>query len=184
MLAGNAVYLEPFYESIATISVAAGNTTSTITFSSIPSTYKHLQLRAIYKSAGSNVYNAWFSGKINNDTGANYSYHTVYGNGSSAGAVAYANNTVLDGFTRPGSDAGGAFYGAMIMDILDYKDTNKYKTIRHIGGADINLSTTRLDVGIMSNGWRSTSAINEISFYGNQGAFIQYSHFALYGIKE
>jgi hypothetical protein len=172
------------YESIATITVAAGNTSSTITFSSIPSTYDHLQLRAIYRSASSNVYNAWFTGRLNGDTGTNYSHHSIGGNGSSVGTGGYANNTALDGFSRPGVDAGDTFYGAFVMDILDYANTSKFKTTRHIGGADIAISTTRLDVGLFSNNWRSTSAVNEISFIGNQGAFTEYSHFALYGIKS
>lgn len=172
------------YESIATVSVPAGNTSANITFSSIPSTYDHLQIRAIYKSASSNVYNAWYTARLNGDSGTNYSHHSLYGNGSSLQAGSAANITVLDGFSRPGADAGGPFYGIFIMDILDYANTNKFKTTRHFGGADINFSTTRLDLSFVSNNWRSSSAINEISFIGNQGAFTEYSHFALYGIKS
>ena len=187
MLAGNNPYEPPApgsYESIATISVAAGNTSSTITFSSIPSTYDHLQLRAIYRSASSNVYNAWFTGTLNGDTAANYSHHGLVGNGSTVTAGGYTNNTALDGFSRPGVDSDSGFYGTFIMDILDYSKTTKFKTIKHLAGVDIAFSTTRLDLGLYSNNWRSTSAVNAISFIGNQGAFAQYSHFALYGIKS
>ena len=171
------------FESIQTVSVAAGNSTSTITFSSIPQTYTHLQIRAIYRSTGSNVYNAWFTGTINGDTAANYSNHILAGNGTSAGAGGGANVTTLDGFSRPGSDSAAGNYGAMVMDILDYANTNKYKTLRHFAGANINVSTPRLDVGLISNNWRSNAAITSISFYGNQGPFAEYSSFALYGIK-
>jgi hypothetical protein len=171
------------FESIATVSIASGSSQSTITFSSIPSTYKHLQLRAIYRSASSNVYNAWFTGTLNGDTGANYSQHGLFGNGSTVTANGTGNSSVLDYFSRPGSDAAGGIYGAMVMDILDYASTNKYKTTRHLAGVNINVSTTRLDVGAFSNNWRSTSAINSISFYGNQGQFTEFSSFALYGIK-
>lgn len=183
LLAGNLpIFTTASYESIAT--VATNNTSVTyITFSSIPQTYQHLQLRAIYRSASSNVYNAWFTGNINSDSGANYSTHGLFGNGSSVTSNGYTNGTVIDNFSRPGTDAAGGIYGAMVMDILDYTDTNKYKTIRHIAGAEINVSTTRLDVGLNSNSWRSTSGITSISFYGNQGQFTGYTHFALYGIK-
>lgn len=187
MLAGSSFYeptLPGSYESIATVTVAAGNTSSTITFSGIPSGYDHLQVRAIYRSASSNVYNAWYTARLNSDSGTNYSHHALYGNGSSVGATGYTNNNVLDGFSRPGADAGDTFYGAFVMDILDYANTNKFKTVRHIGGADIAVSTTRLDIGLYTNNWRSTSAVNAISFIGNQGAFTEYSHFALYGIKS
>ena len=187
LLAGSSSY-EPLalgsYESIATVSVPAGSSSSTITFNSIPSTYDHLQLRAIYRSVSSNVYNAWFTGRLNGDTGTNYSHHSIVGNGSGVGSGGYANNTALDGFSRPGADAGDTYYGAFIMDIADYANTNRFKTTRHIGGVDISIATTRLDTGLYSNNWRSNSAINEISFIGNQGAFTEYSHFALYGIKS
>lgn len=172
------------YESIATVAVAAGTSSANITFSSIPSTYTHLQVRMIHRSVSSNVYNAWFTARLNGDTATNYSSHGMYGNGSSVATGGSANVTVLDGFSRPGADAGDTFYGVHIVDILDYANTNKYKTVRHLGGADISISTTRLDVAIYSNNWRSTSAINEITFIGNQGAFTEYSHFALYGIKS
>ena len=122
--------------------------------------------------------------RLNGDTATNYSNHSIYGNGTSVATGGSGSVAFLDGFSRPGADAGDTFYGVHIVDILDYANTSKFKTVRHIGGADISISTTRLDLGIYSNNWRSTSAINEITFIGNQGAFQEYSHFALYGIKS
>lgn len=183
MLAGNLPsFTVASYDSIATITTTSGSVT-TISFTSIPQTYRHLQLRMIHRSASSNLYNAWFTGNINSDSTASYSQHGLYGNGTSATSNYQVNTSVVDGFSRSGADAGANIYGAHVIDILDYTDTNKYKTIRHIGGVDINVSTTRIDTGLYSNSWRSTSAITGISFYGNQGQFTGYSHFALYGIK-
>jgi hypothetical protein len=68
------------------------------------------------------------------------------------------------------------------IDILDYKDTNKYKTTRAISGAE--RGATPSYVFIPSSNWRSTSAITSIKLFPESGAsFVQYSNFQLYGIK-
>jgi hypothetical protein len=67
------------------------------------------------------------------------------------------------------------------MDILDYTSTNKNKVGRHIGGVDYNGSG---GVYLGSSLYSTTSAISSISLTSNNGQnFLQYSSFALYGIK-
>ena len=161
------------FESIATVSVGSGGS-STITFSSIPATYTHLQIRAILKqSIGSGAF-----ARFNSDTGSNYARHRLQGNGSSASAAGDASqDKVLINTSQGFSD-----FGTIVMDILDYANTNKYKTERHLFGIDLNGSG---QVGLESNLWQSTSAITSIEFISpNGGNYAQYSHFALYGIKS
>jgi hypothetical protein len=69
-------------------------------------------------------------------------------------------------------------YGVFIIDILDYANTNKYKTVRTLGGYDANGSGV---VSLRSNSWRNTSAITSVKFY--TGGTTSDSRFALYGIK-
>jgi len=167
------------YESIATVTVGSGGS-STITFSSIPSTYKHLQIRAIARSAAANDFNVNI--KLNSDTGSNYAYHRLYGTGATAAAqagssLAYAN---IGAFTPLSSEASGNF-GLAVIDILDYANTSKNKTVRSLNGRDANGSGT---VNLHSALWASTSAINRIDFTGaSSDNFAQYTQFALYGIK-
>jgi hypothetical protein len=77
-----------------------------------------------------------------------------------------------------GTSAAASIFGAGIVDILDYANTNKYKTLRALAGVDFNGSGR---VGLTSGLWQSTSAINAITLEGS--SFVQYSSFALYGIK-
>ena len=77
------------YESIATVTVGAGGSSS-ISFSSIPSTYKHLQIRSINLSSSTDN-NILM--RFNSDSGANYSRHYVYGDGASVGASATTSAT-------------------------------------------------------------------------------------------
>jgi hypothetical protein len=167
------------YESISTVTVGGGGQ-ATISFTSIPGTYTHLQIRAIARSAASNDYNVNI--KLNSDTGSNYAYHRLYGTGATAAAQAgssltYANIAAI---TTLNSETASAF-GAAIIDILDYANTSKYKTVRSLNGRDINGGGT---INLHSGLWQSTSAITRIDFTGaSADSFAQYSSFALYGIK-
>jgi hypothetical protein len=172
------------YESIATVTVGSGGQ-STITFSSIPSTYEHLQLRiAASTDRGTFALDNVFI-TFNSDTGGNYSTHFLQGNGASASAGATANAVNVDSGTVPSSAASNVF-GASIFDILDYKDTNKYKTVRSLSGFDLNGTVSGFGgfVQLWSGNWRNTNAITSITLNRQSGTnFIQHSSFALYGIK-
>lgn len=160
------------YESIATTTVGAGGS-SVVTFSSIPSTYKHLQIRSINLSSStdSNIQMTF-----NNDTAANYSTHYIYGDGTTAGASATANRA----FVVPNTMGNTTNPLVFVTDILEYKNTNINKTIRSIGGTDRNGSGY---VNLYSGNWRSTTAISTITLTASAGQFNQYSSFALYGVN-
>jgi len=167
------------YDSIATTTLTSSS--NGITFSSIPSTYTHLQLRIQIKGTSSGT--DWFFIRFNGvDTSSNYYGHWLYGNGSSAltSVPNPPNNTsaIVLGDT-PGTTATNVFSG-FVIDILDYTSTNKTKVIRGLGGYDANGSGT---VGLISGLALSTSAITSITIGGYNASMGQYSQFALYGIK-
>jgi hypothetical protein len=162
------------YESIATVTVGGGGSSS-ISFSSIPSTFKHLQVRIMnLQSSATNFY-----GQFNSDTSNNYAFHDLFGDGSSAYSqatsttnkfkIGYANSTTA------------SFSSGAVMDILDYTSTSKNKTVRVLAGSDTNGSGYML---FRSALWYKTpEAINTITIFPDAGNFNQYSSFALYGIK-
>jgi len=168
------------YESIATTTVGGGGA-STITFSSIPATYTHLQIRWISRntSAGNNNFNM----VINNDTTPlTYTFHSLEADGSSAGAYGESNlraEAIQVGFQATASNSSSIF-GVGIIDLLDYTNTNKYKTTRCFAGYDANGSG---GLRFNSHLWNNTSAINRLDFSNSSGTFVQYTQVALYGIK-
>jgi hypothetical protein len=155
------------YESIQTVTVGAGGA-SNVEFTSIPSTYKHLQVRVSVSDGGSLV-------QLNSDTGTNYKRHYLYADGTSgySGSGGATNGLSFLSFGNSSS------FAANIIDILDYTNTNKYKTLRNLSGVDYSGSG---ELFIVSGLWLSTSAVTSIKFSGNTIA--QGSTFALYGIKE
>jgi hypothetical protein len=169
------------YESIATVTVSGS--ASSITFSSIPQTYTHLQIRGIARSTGA-LTGAYVFGDImfNSDfTGTNYYQHYLEGNGSSVSAA--ANNHPL-WYWAGDNNTNANIYGGVIFDILDYTNTNKNKTVRILGGVDNNGSGA---IDFHSIVWNNTAAISSIRLtipFGSYGVFQNKTTFALYGIKS
>jgi hypothetical protein len=165
------------YESIQTVTVGSGGASSVV-FSSIPSIYKHLQIRAIGRcDAAVTVRNTGI--QINSDTAANYSIHELFGDGSTALVGAAASQTAAEGFILPGTTIGANIFGTTIIDILDYTNTNKNKTLRALSGMDSNGYGR---VYMYSGAWFSTTTITSINLFSGAN-FTQYSSFALYGVK-
>ena len=166
------------YESIAT---ATGTGSSgTITFTSIPSTYQHLQIRFIARGTIADV-NADIYCYLNADTNqANYARHNLRGNGASATAGGSAASALPIAGDITGSTAAASIYGTGVIDILDYTDTNKYKTVRSLTGEDRNGAGS---IYLFSNLYMQTTAISSISIVVQSANFATNSQFALYGIK-
>jgi len=148
---------------------------ASVTFSGIPATYTHLQIRTMcLTSASATDVKAQFNG----DTGSNYALHLLWGNGSAASAGAYTAQTYAVAGITSITTANPA---AGVIDILDYANTNKNTTVRTLSGSDTN------GVGgfifLESGLWLNTAAITSIVLSPFSGTFNQYSSFTLYGIK-
>ena len=162
------------YESISTVTL--GSSASSITFSSIPSTYSHLQVRCFSIGAVGNQDVLMYFNGVNSS--GNYAYHELKGDGSSASSSATTSAAamfVASNSTNPTNPT------AYITDVLDYANTNKNKTIRTLSGKDSNGSG---NASLFSGVFLSTNAISSITIYTpGSFPFNQYSSFALYGIK-
>lgn len=163
------------------IASTALSSAGTITFSNIPTTFTHLQVRfsgyVNYTSATSQpmalgIYD------INSSLLSPEYYHSLTGDGASATSYGGATSYVpLIGYGTSGTNLN---YTVGIIDILDYANTNKNKTIRSIWGYDLNGSGK---VGMNSMGIFSTTAIGVITL--NFGGFSMGtgSRADLYGIS-
>jgi hypothetical protein len=170
------------YESIATYVVGAGGTAS-YTFSSIPQTYKHLQIRVVSRSDRAiTAEGTWFY--PNGDTTTtNYTRHVLGGDGSTTFSSATVPTSGGTGTVyTPGASALSNAFSVGIVDIFDYTNTNKYKTFKTLTGLDTN--GTNGEIRVVGGLWLSTSAITSIKIDTQGGGnFTQYTTFALYGIK-
>jgi hypothetical protein len=159
------------FEAIATQTL--GTAAATVTFSSIPSTYTDLVL---ISSPQNNASESLYF-KINGDTGSSYSTTVLTGNGTTATSARQASNTtgILAG--APAIGLSSTVYGTSIVHIMNYANTTTFKTA--LSRWALASAETNATVGL----WRSTAAINSITFLVIAGTFSVGSTFSLYGIK-
>lgn len=167
------------YESIATTTLSS--TATSVTFSSIPDTYRHLQLRVMTRFAGND---GGFGFYYNGDTNpGNYRSHFIL-NGSASNPVGY---TIGDGYmswTTANNSWTAGFYTTFIVDITNYTSTNKNKVSKTMSGA---VTPSNQFQTFSQTWWNNQNAINSIRFdataQGGTSSFAANSTFALYGIK-
>ena len=160
------------YESIATATISGSSTF--VDFTSIPQTYKHLQIRF---SILTNASNADISLTVNGVTSAgSYTYHELRGNGSTGSA---GGNGSFSFYYLATNATSGTYPCVGVVDIFDYADTNKITVLRTISGKDENGGGT---VQILSGMNKVTTAVTSMRL--DCGSTIDTkSKIALYGIK-
>jgi hypothetical protein len=180
-LAGNPVFAAGDFESIATVTLSGNQ--STVSFTSIPSTYQHLQIRLMVRASIADSADHNIVAAFNSDTThTNYRTHVIDGNGAtaSAGEAQVSGFYAGAGLTLGNSSTASSF-SASVVDILDYGNTNKNTTVRTLNGFDSNgAGYARFGSSV----WLNTAAITSIDISLRTGtSFVQHSSFALYGIK-
>jgi len=171
------------FQPIATTTVGAGGSNGSVTFSSIPQTFKHLQVRVLARTDRASTLDVSYFYLNSDTTLSNYTLHGLRGDGASASSFGFstAGGTGTQSPTLPGNSLTAEMFGVFILDILDYTNTNKNTTMRALGGLDYNGGGR---VELISGVWINTAAVTSISFASaNATEFLQYSSFALYGIK-
>ena len=171
------------YYSIATATVTSGGAPS-ITFSSIPTSYTHLELRW---TAGDDRPTEsmddiimQFNGDSNN---ANYKNQRLYTKGTSVSADSVDGYGCAIGWGSAAGRTNSNVMGMGIATIPDYKSTKK-KTVTAFSGMNNAPINTGQAGGNQNFGsiWHGTSPINEIKISGVNGNFVVNSVFHLYGM--
>lgn len=162
------------YEPIATTTISSA--THPVTFSSIPSTYTDL-IAVISPIATAGNYN--LSLRFNSDTGSNYSYVGLFFNADNS-ANAYAGREGNITFFPTGTNIATVNPYPVIVQIPNYSNTTTFKTTFSRVARETYAQTASAGL------WRSTSAINEISFIltgGGSTTFKAGTIITLFGIK-
>jgi hypothetical protein len=160
------------YTPIATTTL--GSTASTVTFSSISGSYTDI-IAVVSAKVSSSSYDLSF--RLNSDSGTNYSWTTVSGNGSTASSLRGSNVSAGRADYRAYMDT--TDFNTYILHFMNYSNATTNKTVL-IRGNSAALGTDGL-----VNLWRNTSAITTIVFAPEfTGSFATGSTFTLYGVKS
>lgn len=158
------------YEPIATYT--STGVINGYTFTSIPSTYTDLVMQVSYLGT---LATAEGRIQLNSDTGSNYSWTQLYGNGSSAASYRAPNVTSLP--LLPNEASSTTVPSVVTVNLQNYSNTTTNKTLLY--RSNVTSLATTANVGL----WRSTAAITSIYVYTATSTFAAGSTFTLYGIK-
>ena len=178
MLAGNAPFSASAYDLLETTTLSSS--ASGVTFSGLDTLaagYAHLQIRAVVRGVQSGT--ATLKANLNGDTGSNYSYHRLEGNGSSVSSAGGGSISFLSLGKVPGTSDSSEVFAPAIIDILNFSSTSQNTTARALSGnvGDVN------NIALKSGLWVNTAAVTSISFANSSGDMVAGTRFSLYGIK-
>jgi hypothetical protein len=169
------------YDSLMSTTITTA--VNSLSFTNIPQTYAHLELRLYTRSAAVTTLENVFM-RFNGDAGSNYtsSYIEGYATTAANSTGGFSNSVMLTAKTvGAGTAATQAFAPAVIL-IADYTSTAKAKTARTFSGyesADVNSS-----IFFTTETWTGTAAINSITLYVSGAVnWSVGSVFSLYGIR-
>ena len=153
---------------VALATTTLGASASSVTFSSIPASYRDLVLVADGTTAASDGYVVL---QFNGDTGSNYSNVFMTGFGSTTESIASTNTSIRRALM-------GNSQSNIIWQLLDYSATDKHKTVLSRSGS--NGST---NVAAAAGRWANTAAVTSIAISSESSTFSSGSTFSLYGIE-
>jgi hypothetical protein len=162
------------YTPIATTTL--GSAQSSVTLNSFSGYTDIVIIGSVKLTSGANSSMGF---QVNGDTGSNYSYTYVRGDGSTTESGRGTSRTY-------GNFSGGNFrvadssnnYSPLIFNMMNYANTSTYKTFLNRGN-DASLGGVGASVSL----WRSTSAITSITIFPFAGSIDTGSTFTLYGIQ-
>lgn len=167
------------FDLLETVEVSTPVTSIDLTgLSAYATDYEHLQLRMalIRDQNATSVGN--LDVRFNSDNGNSYVHRALLGYGSVVSKANTSDDSIVVEDSMPARTQNGNA-GIVIMDILDFASTNKYKTTLAISGG---LASAEKTVGLQSGQWRNTSAISSINLPDAQGYYTG-TRVSLYGLK-
>ena len=168
------------FDSIAS---ATPSGTSTVTFSSIPQTFKHLQLRMMTRDTTNSGSTELTIVRINNNSGNVYYNNYIIASGNNVNATnSYGDGASMWALTFGALSSYSDLFGVSIFDFVDYSSTNKRKTIRaNMGLNDTDNGSVN---GLRLANWTylSTDAVSTITLSAVSN-FASGTIISLYGIR-
>jgi hypothetical protein len=153
--------------------------------STLASTYRHLQLRAVSKT-NENVVISGLRMRLGSptiDSGSNYAAQQLFGNNSAVTTTGNPNESWMFAGTSAGANAAGSAFHAGIIDIVDAFSSTKFTAIKALYGNPESTAANSL-IGLNSGIWRNTATVQNIQLLCTGGAsFVSGSRFSLYGLR-
>lgn len=166
------------FELISTTLISTNTASVTLDVTGLGSIYKHLQIRMTGRSTSAT--DDSLKMQFNGDTGNNYTFHQLLGNGSSVSSGAATNVDAMYLLTNTGTNAASNIFGSGVLDILDAFSSTKNTTGRGLTGFNTAAGSSII---LRSSVWLNTAAITSILLAASGGSFVAGTRLSLYGVK-
>lgn len=171
------------YELISTTVLGSSQASVTFDVSTYASTYKHLQIRTAARTNRATATD-YMRLRFNSDTGSNYNWHSLLGDGSAVYSEGNAPEFFIEIDRIAAVNSTTNAFGSTVIDFLDVFSSTKYKTIRSFGGVWGANDTTGRRIHLNSGAWRNTAVTTSLTLAPGGGTdFVTGSRFSIYGIK-
>ena len=169
------------FDSIASATPSGPNT---VTFSSIPQTFTHLQLRVMARMTTSNSGIGIFQVHLNSNSSNVYYLNFITAVGNDINATnSWGDSTAMWGLIYGTGTPYADTFAVTVMDLVDYSSTNKRKTIRASMGGSNNENDSNSELRLANWTYQSSDAIDTITLTTTSGTFASGTIASLYGIK-
>jgi hypothetical protein len=155
---------------------------ATVTFPSIPQTYRHLELEIVGRTDAAGTGISGINVRFNGDAGANYDWEFVKGGGTTASAGNALNATSALGGDLPQASALAGSPGVSRMRIPLYSGTAFHKVLYGLESFKTGTTAASSSAQATTSWWRSTAAITQIDVIASAGNFVAGSYVGLYGV--
>ena len=154
----------PTYTPLANVTL--GSSASSVTFSSIPATYRDL----IFVFNGTTTIDDGVGLRFNGDTGSNYTNVRMFGNSGGAGSDTSTTTRI------PTTAGNTSLRTAFVSQVMDYSATDKHKTVLTRNNITDN------NVAAIAARWANTAAITSVTILSPGSTISSGSTISLYAI--
>jgi len=160
--------------------VVTSGSQASVTFSSISSSYRDLEIRVRGRSTGAtNVVDVGL--QFNSDTGGNYQWERVHSYSTGTSFTQSTGQTSLLIGNLDAATATANYAGGIHATLFDYRGTTFFKEVASYWGNTLGTGSFNVGAGVYGGAWASTSAINAVKVILSSGAFVDGSVVSLYG---
>jgi hypothetical protein len=154
----------PTYTPLATVTL--GSAAASVTFSSIPATYRDL----IFVFNGTTTIDDGVGLRFNGDTGSNYTNVRMFGNSGGTGSDTSTTTRI------PTTAGNSSLRTAFISQVMDYSATDKHKTVLTRNNITDN------NVAAIAGRWANNAAITSVTVLSPGSTITSGSTISLYAI--
>lgn len=158
-----------------------GGSSASITFSSIPNTYTDLLLVTSTRNTQTANDNEIIYMRFNSDAGANYSWRSLIGTGSTVASTTGSSVTYAIAGRSPNNGRTASVFDNNLIYIPNYAGSTSKSA--STDAVEENNATAAMQ-SIFTNLWTGTAAINSITILPAAGSFVANSSATLYGILK